>query len=95
MSLPDVIPAPTPLPGRAAVRKGTDMYRVLAALHEMPGIAMTSTELADETGLSIKQCGAYMYTLRQLGLAHSSVLSVPPKKGRGDTLEHWVGERVL
>lgn len=94
MSLPDVVPALTPLPRRSAVRKGTDIYRVLAALHELPGIAMTSAELADETGLSIKQCGAYLYTLRQLGLAHSGVLAVQPK-GRADTLEHWVGERVL
>lgn len=85
-ALPDVVKAPKVFKKIGHVRKGSDLHRVLAALHEMPGVPMTSTELADETGLPQKQCSGYMYVLRQLGLASSR----PRKVGHG--YEHWVGE---
>lgn len=71
---------------------GTQLSAVYAALWELPGVPMTSQELADETGLSLKFCSGYMYTLRQLGLAQSA--PADPQGGhRQGTLLHWVGER--
>ena len=90
-ALPDVVKAPIVFKQIGHVRRGSDLYRVLAALHELAGVPMSSTELADETGLPLKQCSGYMYTLRKLGLAHSRPAN-SRLGGRGTRSEHWVGE---
>lgn len=70
------------------LRPGTDIHRIYLALSEFPGVPMTTRELMDETGLPLKQCSGYMWTLRQRGLAQSR----PSEQRNGQTLEHWVGE---
>lgn len=72
-----------------SINPGTDLYRVWAALSEYPGVPMTSREIADETGLPLKQCSGYMYTLRKKGLAQSRPCQ---DLRQGQTYEHWVGE---
>ena len=73
-----------------AVREGTQIHQVLQVLQEMPGIPMTTVELSDETGLSIKHCCGYMYTLRKMGLAHSTQAHRPGVKAFA--YQHWVGD---
>ena len=69
----------------------TDLHKVWTALNEMPGVPMTSQELADETGLTLKQCSGYAYTLRKMGLAQSRC-QTRAMGVRGARYEHWVGE---
>lgn len=70
---------------------GSDIHKVLMALRELPGVPMTSQELADETGLPLKQCSGYVYTLRKKGLAQSRPVA-GEGLGRGKRYEHWAGE---
>jgi len=74
----------------SCIREGTQIYRVLQALYEVPGLPMTSIELADETGLSLKHCSGYMYTLRKMGLAKSEQVYRPGVNAFA--YQHWVGE---
>ncbi|MBZ9715345.1 hypothetical protein [Deinococcus multiflagellatus] len=90
-SLPPVVAAVTPVKGMKTVRQGSDMYRVLAALHELPGVPMTTQELADETGLVLKRCSGYAYYLCQMGLIQSR--STTGVRGQGRRYEYWAGER--
>jgi len=64
------------------------MHQIYLVLQDLPGIPMRAREVADETGLDLKACSAYLGRLCQLGLVQSSPIN------RRD-FEYWVGERQL